>query len=230
QPSSGSSIHEVYQAGESVEYYSRTSGKWLPGQIKGIHSSTETDFPTYEVLVGMKKQLRVDVELGLLRHVFLAGHPVSVYSGQKKTWQEGDIEAVQNSAPSLFGYRVKTFGRQADMPPTFLRARFPKDTPVEVYTGKSTGWISGVVVEESAWKMEAAATVTEVAQSTSLKSFAASRTSASLSSDEPGEVPGPGEAEIWVEVAVQLGQERPEGMPEMLLQLVLCVVLFMAVL
>ncbi|CAE8737475.1 unnamed protein product [Polarella glacialis] len=212
QPSSPKSIHEIFQAGQSVEYYSRSSGQWLPAQIKGSrHSDSITggEFPTHEVLVGVRKQLRVGVELGLLRRVFAPGLPVSFYSMHKKTWLSGEVDALQNPSPSLMGYRVKIMSdRQADIPPTLLRARFPKDTEVEVYTGQSTGWLSGVVVEESALQTDVSATMPDlpkVEQSASLKSLASS-----MSLDGTEELLGPGKAEIWVEVTVMLDKQKLE--------------------
>ncbi|CAE8730018.1 unnamed protein product [Polarella glacialis] len=217
RPSSSTSIYEIFQAGQSVEYYSRSSGKWLPAQIKSSrHSITGIEFPTHEVLVGVRKQLRVGVEICLLRHVFAPGLPVSFYSVQEETWLTGELDALQNSSPSLMGYRVKIMSdRQVDIPPSILRARFPKDTEVEVYTGQATGWISGVVVEESALQTDVLATMPDlpkVEQSASLKSLAISN----LSLDGTEEFLGPGKAEIWVEVAVKLDEHKLEGMPEML--------------
>ncbi|CAE8682189.1 unnamed protein product [Polarella glacialis] len=147
--------HEVYEHGASVEYYSKTTRRWLPAQIQGAGFSADESLPTYQVLVKVnrKRSLRHAVELSDLRLAFQQSDKVDYNWKIKRVWRAAAIDGKPSSAATALGYPIRC---EEDLtgpeivvqwaPAAQLRSRWPEGSQVDVYQSPAIGWMPAMVV------------------------------------------------------------------------------------
>ncbi|CAE8626151.1 unnamed protein product [Polarella glacialis] len=147
--------HEVYEHGASVEYYSKTTRKWLPAQIQGPGFSADESLPTYQVLVRVnrKRSLRHAVELSYLRLAFQQSDKVDYHWKIKRVWRAAAIDGFFSSAATALGYPIRC---EEDLTgpeivvqwalAAQLRSRWPEGSQVDVYQSPAIGWMPAMVV------------------------------------------------------------------------------------
>jgi len=146
----------------AVEYYSRSHGRWLPGELHVLECPGEDRPIMYNVRVNLgsrRTQLRTDVSLRDVRVPFRTGELVEVFSSSTgDQWVPGVIAGVQGAQnwATLYGYRVKFAddgtqqgGASERVLGKRIRRRFPNGTAVEIYRGPYEGWIGAVVDSSS---------------------------------------------------------------------------------
>ncbi|CAE8610289.1 unnamed protein product [Polarella glacialis] len=147
--------HEVYEHGASVEYYSKTTRRWLPAQIQGPGFCADDSLPTYQVLVRVNRTrcLRHAVELSDLRLAFQQSDKVDYHWKIKRVWRAAAIDGNPSSAATTFGYPIRC---EEDLtgpevvvqwaPAAQLRSRWPEGSQVDVYQSPAIGWMPAMVV------------------------------------------------------------------------------------
>lgn len=114
----------AYPVGTTLEYFSRTHGKWASGVISRTRLGQTSDDLLFDVRVG--RQLRSEVSLSCLRPVLLQGMPVFACTERrrlredkpglarrrrgpavKEVWRPAVIHGPQKNHATRVGYRVR---------------------------------------------------------------------------------------------------------------------------
>jgi len=121
--------YSVFYSGDLVEYYSSRNERWLISSIESLGATVpflgladsgdalaignsplgELDH-SYNIRVGVEKQLRPFVALPLLRLPFCAGDAVEVYQrtgDQEGLWYAAEVCGKQSMSATSLGYKVK---------------------------------------------------------------------------------------------------------------------------
>jgi hypothetical protein len=143
-------LQAAYEDGQSIEYYSVTHRQWMSGTIEAdIRSEKSQRVVYYNVTLTQGRQLRLNVDLDLLREPLSSGDEVEYVSDESNGRRTPAFIANQQSpAPALLGYRVvlERSGKVLDrVPANKLKRRFVQGQSVEVYRGPELGWQKAVV-------------------------------------------------------------------------------------
>mmetsp|Transcript_7217 Transcript_7217/g.15726 ORF Transcript_7217/g.15726 Transcript_7217/m.15726 type:complete len:1139 (-) Transcript_7217:190-3606(-) len=145
-----------YKQGAHVEYFSKTTQRWLPAVVE---SAFVIDRPSeqaasaasgvgrvvYDVRVG-QEQLRHEVSLDMLRFPFSVKEPVDAFSEASGKWISVVISgAIMSSTSAGYQVRVPNGPEALSMPAVLLRRRFPAGSRIQLYRGLQRGWVSATV-------------------------------------------------------------------------------------
>ena len=156
-----------YSVWESVDYFSKSHGKWLSARVAAIESvESEDGLPLFAIHIsGLGRrghQERACVPLERLRRPFKVCGLVDYWSPDKQTWMPATIDENQPAGVRVVGYHLLTEDPEVEsengnrlrfMPSSSLKPRFSIGVPVKAYVEKQ--WRKGVVVQggisEESW-------------------------------------------------------------------------------
>lgn len=144
----------AYADGQCIEYYSRTHGIWLSGDVSVKVTDCGDSRPqmaTYSVTLRGSQQRRSAVGLSCLRLPLELAEPCEYYEQEQDCWLAAQVRGalLETSLPT---YELVLEGEDLiDQPPVtansiLVRRRFPKGSQVLVYRGLTRGWVLATVM------------------------------------------------------------------------------------